>query len=80
VKRAVEASSSFRITIGGICDLFAILVRFSAFVRELILAGTVVPSVDWCQSLGEVPQAMRLLATGYARGRVAVTLELNTKP
>jgi NADPH:quinone reductase-like Zn-dependent oxidoreductase len=43
-------------------------------LAELIEAGTVTPSIDKSYSLDQVPDAMRHLATGQARGKVAITI------
>jgi hypothetical protein len=34
-----------------------------------------VPVIDRCYPLGELPDAMRYLATGHARGKVVITME-----
>lgn len=41
----------------------------------LIEAGTVTPSVDRSYPLDQVPEAMRYLEAGEARGKVAITIE-----
>lgn len=43
-------------------------------LTDLIEAGTVTPSIDKTYSLDQVPEAMRHLADGKARGKVAITL------
>jgi NADPH:quinone reductase-like Zn-dependent oxidoreductase len=43
-------------------------------LAELIEVGTVTPSIDRTYSLDQVPEAMRHLATGQARGKVAITI------
>jgi NADPH:quinone reductase-like Zn-dependent oxidoreductase len=43
-------------------------------LAELIEAGTVTPSIDKTYSLDQVPEAMRHLADGHARGKVAITV------
>jgi NADPH:quinone reductase-like Zn-dependent oxidoreductase len=42
-------------------------------LTELIEAGQLTPSVDRTYPLDEVPQAMRYLAAGKARGKIAIT-------
>lgn len=42
-------------------------------LTELIEAGQVVPSLDRTYPLGQVPDAMRRLVTGEARGKIAIT-------
>ncbi|HJW65104.1 MAG TPA: NAD(P)-dependent alcohol dehydrogenase, partial [Actinomycetes bacterium] len=43
-------------------------------LRELIEAGKVTPVVDRTYQLREVPQAIRRLEQGHARGKVAITV------
>jgi len=43
-------------------------------VRELIEAGRVTPVVDRTYALAEVPDAMRHLEAGRARGKIAITI------
>jgi NADPH:quinone reductase-like Zn-dependent oxidoreductase len=43
-------------------------------VKELIEAGTVTPVVDRTYPLSDVPEAIRYLEEGHARGKVVVTL------
>jgi NADPH:quinone reductase-like Zn-dependent oxidoreductase len=45
-----------------------------AFLKELIEAGKVVPVIDRKYSLSEVPDAIRYLETGHARGKVVITV------
>jgi NADPH:quinone reductase-like Zn-dependent oxidoreductase len=45
-----------------------------ALVRELIEAGTVKPVIDRTYPLREVPEAIRYLETGRARGKVVITI------
>ncbi len=46
-------------------------------MRELMKAGKVTPVIDRRYSLSEVPEAIRYLGEGHARGKVIVTLEHN---
>jgi NADPH:quinone reductase-like Zn-dependent oxidoreductase len=46
---------------------------------ELIEAGRVTPVIDRCYSLSEVPDAIRYLEDGHARGKVVVTVEHNNR-
>ena len=48
-------------------------------MAELIEAGKVKPVIDRCYSLSEVPEAIRYLEQGHARGKVVITLESNNK-
>src|SRR5919202_5135025 len=45
------------------------------FVKELLEAGSVVPVIDRQYPLCEVPEAMRYLEAGHARGKVVITME-----
>jgi len=49
-------------------------------IKELLEAGKVVPVIDRCYPLREVPEAIRYLEQGHARGKVVITLEENNKP
>ena len=46
-------------------------------MRDLMAAGKVTPVIDRCYSLSEVPEAIRYLEEGHARGKVVITLEPN---
>jgi len=50
-----------------------------AFLKELLEAGKVVPVIDRCYPLREVPEAIRYLEAGHARGKVVITVEHNDK-
>ena len=50
-----------------------------AFLKELLEAGKVVPVIDRCYPLREVPEAIRYLEAGHARGKVIITVEQNHK-
>jgi NADPH:quinone reductase-like Zn-dependent oxidoreductase len=45
------------------------------FVKELIEAGNVVPVIDRRYPLREVPQALRYVEEGHARGKVIITMK-----
>jgi len=45
-----------------------------AFVKELLEAGKVVPVIDRCYPLSKVPEAIRYLEEGHARGKVVITV------
>jgi NADPH:quinone reductase-like Zn-dependent oxidoreductase len=49
------------------------------FVKELLEAGKVVPVIDRCYTLSEVPEALRYLEEGHAQGKVVITVEHNYK-
>ena len=50
-----------------------------AIMRELMEAGKVTPVIDKRYRLSEVPEAIRYLEEGHARGKVVITLEYNNK-
>lgn len=45
------------------------------YLKELIEAGKVAPLIDRRYSLDEVPEALRYLEKGHARGKVVITIE-----
>ena len=47
------------------------------FMTELYEAGKVVPVIDRRYPLSEVPETLRYLGEGHARGKVVITLESN---
>jgi NADPH:quinone reductase-like Zn-dependent oxidoreductase len=44
------------------------------FVKGLLEAGKVVPVIDRCYPLSKVPEAIRYLEEGHARGKVVITV------
>ena len=50
-----------------------------AIMHELMEAGKVTPVIDRCYRLSEVPEAIRYLEEGHARGKVVITLEYHNK-
>jgi NADPH:quinone reductase-like Zn-dependent oxidoreductase len=50
-----------------------------AALHELMKAGRVTPVTDKRYSLSEVPEAIRYLEEGHARGKIAITVEQNNK-
>jgi NADPH:quinone reductase-like Zn-dependent oxidoreductase len=44
-------------------------------LRDLMAAGKVTPVIDRCYGLSDVPQAIRYLEEGHARGKIVITLE-----
>ena len=46
-------------------------------MHELLEAGKVTPVIDKCYKLSEVPEAIRYLEEGHARGKVIIALEHN---
>jgi len=49
------------------------------FVKELLEAGKVVPVIDRRYTLREVPEAIRYLEEGHAKGKVVITVQQNNK-
>jgi NADPH:quinone reductase-like Zn-dependent oxidoreductase len=49
-----------------------------AFLKELVETGKVVPVIDRYYPLSEVPEALRYLEGGHARGKVVITVERNS--
>ena len=47
------------------------------FIKELLEAGKVVPVIDRTYPLREVPEAIRYLEAGHAKGKVVITVEQN---
>ena len=45
-----------------------------AFVKGLLEAGKVVPVIDRTFPLSQVPDAIRYLEEGHARGKVVITI------
>ena len=43
-------------------------------LKELSEAGKVTPVIDRTYPLSEVPEAMRYLAEGHARGKIVITV------
>jgi len=44
------------------------------YLKELIEAGKVTPVIDRTYPLREVPEAIRYLEEGHARGKVVITV------
>jgi len=53
--------------------------RDLVIIKELLEAGKVVPVIDRAYPLSEVPEAIRYLETGHARGKVVITVAHNNK-
>ena len=43
-------------------------------MKELLESGKVKPVIDRCYPLSEVPEALRYLEEGHARGKVVITV------
>ena len=48
-----------------------------AYIAELMEAGKVKPVIDRCYPLSEVPEALRYLGQGHAKGKVIITAGLS---
>jgi NADPH:quinone reductase-like Zn-dependent oxidoreductase len=46
-------------------------------IKELLKASKVVPVIDRTYPLSEVPEAIRYLEKGHAKGKVVITVEQN---
>lgn len=44
-------------------------------LQGLVESGKVIPVIDRCYKLTEVPEAIRYLEEGHARGKVTITIE-----
>ncbi len=49
------------------------------FVQELLEVGKVTPVIDRQYELSQLPEAMRYLGTGHARGKVVITVKRSTE-
>jgi NADPH:quinone reductase-like Zn-dependent oxidoreductase len=47
------------------------------FLTELIETGKLVPVIDRSYPLGEVPEALRYLEEGHAKGKIVITMDQN---
>jgi NADPH:quinone reductase-like Zn-dependent oxidoreductase len=45
---------------------------------ELLDDGKVVPVIEKCYPLSEIPEAIRYLAEGHARGKVVIQISLSS--
>jgi NADPH:quinone reductase-like Zn-dependent oxidoreductase len=50
-----------------------------ALIGELIEAGKVVPAIDRCFTLSEIPVALRYFGEGGVKGKIIISLEDNSK-
>ena len=48
-------------------------------IKELCEAGKIVPTIDRRYSLSEVPEALRYVGEGRAKGKVVIVVEQNSK-
>jgi hypothetical protein len=49
-------------------------------MQELMAAGQLVLVIDRCYTLNDVPDAMRYLEGGHARGKVVIALDAPDRP
>ena len=49
------------------------------YLRDLMQAGKVTPVIDRTYKLGEVPEAIRYVEKGHARGKVVISLEMEPR-
>jgi NADPH:quinone reductase-like Zn-dependent oxidoreductase len=49
------------------------------FLKELSEAGKLTPVIDRTYSLSEVPEAIRYLEEGHARGKVVIDVESHSE-
>jgi NADPH:quinone reductase-like Zn-dependent oxidoreductase len=49
------------------------------FIRALVEAGKVVPVIDKCYQMDEIPEAIRYLMEEHAQGKVIIKMEIGTK-
>jgi NADPH:quinone reductase-like Zn-dependent oxidoreductase len=50
------------------------------YMTELIEAGKIVPVIDRCYPLKQVPEAIKYLGEGHAKGKLVITMAHNDKP
>ena len=50
-----------------------------AFMKDMLEAGNVVPVIDRQYSFSEIPEAIRYLEKGHARGKVVITVDKNNE-
>ena len=60
-------------------ELWAIFRAWQMDLRELLENGKVVPVVDRCYTLSEVPEALQYYGGGQTRGKVIIVVEQNLK-
>ena len=81
VGRALRATALSRM---GSQKLVGMLTKASTqdlnVMREFMEAGKVKPVIDRCYRLSEVPEAIRYLEEGHARGKVVISLNASAGP
>lgn len=48
-------------------------------LKDLLEAGKIVPAIDKRYPLNEIPEALRYLGTGHAKGKIVITVEPDNK-
>ena len=48
-------------------------------LKEMLESGKIVPAIDKSYPLSEVPEALRYLGEGHARGKIVITVEQQAK-
>ena len=48
-------------------------------LKEMLEAGKIIPAIEKCYSLSDVPEALRYLGEGHARGKIVITVEQQAK-
>lgn len=78
MNRALRASVMSRFVSQKMLMFMALRSKKDLFVmHDLLVSGKVTPVIDRRYSLNEVPQAIRYLEEGHARGKVIITMEQN---
>lgn len=81
IRPLLRAISSLVLSMFGNQKLLIVLAKPSkqdlTWMRERIESGKITPVIDRRYNLNEVPEAIRYLETGHARGKVIITLENN---
>lgn len=78
MNRALRASVMSRFVSQKMLMFMALRSKKDLIVmHDLLISGKVTPVIDRRYSLNEVPQAIRYLEEGHARGKVIITMEQN---
>jgi NADPH:quinone reductase-like Zn-dependent oxidoreductase len=81
IRPLLSAISSLVLSLFGNQKLLMVLAKPSkqdlTWMREHMESGKITPVIDRRYNLNEVPEAIRYLETGHARGKVIITLENN---
>jgi len=75
-------SQALKLRLGAVTDSRRVVAPFLAKIKkddlvvlqELLEAGTITPVIDRQYQLTEVPEALRYLGEGHARGKIVVTV------